>query len=87
MLIGFLRMLAILLAIFLGMRLIRLYLLPLLFRKAASKMQENMESRMRDFQAQRDDRQEGDVRVERKAKPGSADRVDDGDYVDFEEVD
>ncbi len=49
-------------------------------------MRENMEGRMRDFKDQQDTRSDGEVRVERPTKSSSK-KVEEGDYVDFEEVD
>jgi hypothetical protein len=82
---GLVRILLIFAVIYFAMKLFRMFVVPFIFRKATDKMKENMESRMRDQQAQADPRAEGEVRVETKAKPTS-DRVEEGDYVEFEEV-
>ena len=49
-------------------------------------MRSGMEDRMRNHQAQTDGRSEGDVRVETKHTDAKKDRLDDGDYVEFEEL-
>lgn len=73
---GLIRFLIIFLAFMLIARLVRLYILPLLFKKAASKMEE----RMRDRMDPQDTRREGEIRVEKGNK-------DEGEFTDYEELD
>jgi hypothetical protein len=72
---GLVRILLIFLGIYLVSKVIRRYVLPLLFKKAAEKMQDRM-GRTMDPQ---DTRREGEVRVEKK-------KGDEDDFVDYEEV-
>lgn len=82
---GLIRIILIFAAFYMVSKLVRLYVLPLIFRKATDRMRENMEGRMRDYQAQQDTRSEGEVRVE-NSRSSKRDRVDEGEYVEFEEV-
>lgn len=91
--VGLLRTLLIIATIWMVVRILRLYVFPWLVRRAAGKMQDTMQQRMEDMMRQQnqqhDQRGEGDVRVERKRKPGQGPQLNDdaGEYVDFEEVD
>ena len=82
---GLVRILLIFAVIYFAMKLFRMFVVPFVFKKATDKMKENMEGRMRDQQAQTDPRSEGEVRVETKTD-SEAERVEEGDYVEFEEV-
>ncbi len=82
---GLVRILLIFAIIYFAMKLFRMFVLPFLFKKATDKMKSNMEGRMQDFQARNDPREEGEVRVETRSKPNS-ERVEEGEYVEFEEV-
>lgn len=85
---GVVRLLLIFFVFMVVARLIRRYVFPLIFRKATEKMRTNMEDRMRAQQDMNDPRKEGEIRVEKK-KPAdkSKSKVEEGDYVEFEEVD
>ena len=83
-LINFVRTLVIILAIYLGIRLIRRYILPMIIDKGIKNMQEKMHDQQR--HQQKPHRPEGDVTIE-TPESNSRQRKDDGEYVDFEEVD
>ena len=82
---GLVRILLIFAVIYFAMKLFRMFVVPFLFKKATDKMKENMEGRRADYQARTDSREDGEVRVETKKKTKS-ERVEEGDYVEFEEV-
>lgn len=82
---GLVRILLIFAVIYFTMKLFRVFVVPFVFKKATDKMKESMEGRMRDHQAQSDPRSEGEVRVETKTT-SATERVEEGDYVEFEEV-
>lgn len=82
---GLVRILLIFAVIYFAMKLFRMFVVPFLFKKATDKMKENMEGRREEYQARTDSREDGEVRVETKQKPKS-ERVEEGDYVEFEEV-
>jgi flagellar biosynthesis/type III secretory pathway M-ring protein FliF/YscJ len=73
---GLVRFLVIFLAFILVARLIRLYVLPFLFKKAATRMQDQMRERMNP----EDKRKEGEIRVEKGSK-------DEGEFTEYEELD
>lgn len=83
-LINFIRTLVIILAIYLGIRLFRRYVLPMLIDKGIKNMQEKMYDQQR--QNQHPERPEGDVTIE-KDRNRRKQKNDEGEYVDFEEVD
>lgn len=83
-LVNFIRTLIIILVIWFGIRLFRKYVLPMLIDKGVKNMQEKMHRQQR--QNERSDRSEGEVTIEKKRrnnKHGS----NEGEYVDFEEID
>jgi hypothetical protein len=61
-------------------RLIKRFLLPLVFRKAGERMFRDMGTNGQKF----DSRKEGEVRVEKKAD--STEKVEEADYVEYEEI-
>ncbi len=83
-LVNFIRTIIIIVIIYFGIRLITRYVLPLIIDKSVKNMQQKMYDQQR--QNQRSRRQEGEVTVEKKNSGSKNDR-DEGEYVDFEEVD
>jgi hypothetical protein len=67
------------------MRLIRRFLLPLLFKKAGEKIFKDMDERMRGNSRPADTRREGEVRVDKKDETKSS-QVEEGEYVEYEEI-
>jgi hypothetical protein len=84
---GVVRLLLIFFLFMLVARLIRRFVFPLIFKKATDKMRRDMEDRARTQRDMNDSRQEGEIRVEKTKSSDSASKVEEGDYVDFEEVD
>jgi predicted membrane protein len=81
---NFLRTLFIILVIWYGIKLITKYLFPLFMQKTMKEMQSKMEEQIR--QQQRSRRYEGEVTVEQNRNKQN-NRQNEGEYVDFEEVD
>jgi len=67
------------------MRVLRRFVLPFFFKKAGEKIFKDMEGRMRNQTQEKDARSEGEVRVEKNSDAKST-RVEDGEYVSYEEV-
>ena len=82
---GLVRLIVIFFCIVLVMRLLRRFVLPLVFKKAGERIFRNMEDRMRSQTSQNDARKEGEIRVE-KTKKTEKSKVEEGEYVDYEEV-
>ncbi len=81
--VGFARTLLVIAIIYFGIRFIKRYVLPLLIDKGIKTMQQKMQEQQRNNQPSRP---EGDVTVEgRPGEPGKKPK-DNGEYVDFEEV-
>lgn len=81
---NFIRTLFIIIIIWYGIKLISKYVLPLFVEKTIKNVQSRMEEQYR--QQQRTGRREGEVTIEKKTgRPSS--KSNDGEYVDFEEVD
>lgn len=83
-LINFIKTLVIILVIYLGIRLFRRYVLPMLIDKGIKNMQEKMHQQQR--HQERSDRDEGEVVIEKKRRKSKR-STDAGEYVDFEEID
>jgi hypothetical protein len=85
---GLIRILLIFFLFMLAARLIRRYVFPLIFKKATDRMKRDMEERMRAQRDMNDTRREGEIRVEKGNKTSSkSQKVEEGEYVDYEEVD
>jgi uncharacterized membrane protein (DUF106 family) len=84
-LVGFIRTLLVIAIIYFGIRIITRYVLPLLVDKGMKNMQQKMQNQQR--QNQRPSRPEGDVTIEKNQNRGSNSSKNQGEYVDFEEVD
>jgi hypothetical protein len=84
-LVGFARTLFIIVVIYYGIRIISKYVLPLLVDKGIKNMQQKMQDQQR--QTQRPSRPDGEVTIETDKKNTQNTKQNQGDYVDFEEVD
>jgi hypothetical protein len=67
------------------MRLIRRFILPVLFKKAGEKIFKDMDERMHGNARPADSRREGEIRVEKKEDTKSS-QVEEGEYVEYEEI-
>lgn len=81
---SFLRTLLIIMVIWYGFRLVSRYVLPLLMNKTMKNMQSRMEEQFR--QQQRSQRSEGEVTLENNRNKNNPAKTNEGEYVDFEEV-
>jgi hypothetical protein len=81
---NFIRTLLVIAVIWYGIRLVTKYVFPLMLNKTMKNMQSRMEDQIRE--QQRSNRNEGEVTVENKKQKGST-KSNEGEYVDFEEVD
>ena len=83
-LVGFIRTLFIIGIIYFGIRLISRYILPMLVEKGVKNMQQKMNEQQK--QNNRSARNDGDVTIEYDKKNTPNHNSNQGDYVDFEEV-
>ncbi len=83
--VGFLRTILIIAAIYYAIRLFSRYILPLLVDKGIKNMQQKMQDQQ--FQNQRKQRRDGEVTIENNRQTQRGNAQTQGDYVDFEEVD
>lgn len=79
-----LRTILIIVLIYYGIRFLTRYVLPLFVNKGVKDMQQRMYEQQR--QNQRNTRREGEVTIESKNQNGKYSRQNQGEYVDFEEV-
>jgi hypothetical protein len=79
-----LKALFIIIVIFYLIRIIGRYLFPFLVQKGVNSMQQKMNNQ---YRQQQPSRREGEVTIERNRSGRSTSRQQDGDYIDFEEVD
>jgi hypothetical protein len=84
-LVGFIRTLLVIVIIYFGIRIITRYVLPILVNKGMKNMQQKMQNQQR--QNQQSSRPEGEVTIEKNRNQGSNNAQNQGEYVDFEEVD
>ena len=84
-LVNFLRTILIIVVIYYGIRLFSRYVLPLLVDKGLKNMQQKMQNQQR--QNQRPSRPDGEVTIENNKNTDRNKSQNQGDYVDFEEVD
>lgn len=82
---NFLKTLFIIIIFFYVIRLASRYFLPYFIQKKVNSMQDKMNDRYRE--QQRSSRREGEVTIERNRSGKSSSRQQDGEYIDFEEVD
>jgi hypothetical protein len=80
---NFLKTLFIILIIWYGIKLVTKYVLPRLLNKTMKNVQSRMEGQFR--QQERSARTEGEVTIEHNPKNGTS-KFNEGEYVDFEEV-
>ncbi|WP_319482725.1 DUF4834 family protein [uncultured Draconibacterium sp.] len=83
-LVGFLRTLVIIAVIYFGFRFIVRYLFPKIIDKGMKNMQQKMREQQ---QQQQPKRPEGEVTIEKEPGRHNRNQKDNGEYVDFEEVD
>ena len=84
-LFNFIRTLFIIAVIYFVIRILSRYVLPLLIDKGVKNMQQKMYEQQK--QNQRPNRREGEVTIEKKRKQDKRYDQDEGEYIDFEEVD
>jgi hypothetical protein len=84
-LVGFLRTLFIIAVIYFVIRVFSRYILPMLVEKGLKDMQQKMSEQQR--QNQQSNKHEGEVTIEYNSKDKKNHNQNNGDYVDFEEVD
>lgn len=83
--VNFLRTLIIIAIIYFAIRLFTRYVLPLILENKIKEMQQKMKEQQR--QKQGSGKHEGEVTIEYDQKRNNIRNHDDGEYVDFEEVD
>lgn len=84
-LFNFVRTLFIIAIIYFAIRIFSRYILPLLIDKGVKNMQQKMYEQQK--QNQRPNRREGEVTIEKNTKEDKRYNKDEGEYIDFEEVD
>ena len=84
-LVGFLRTVFVIAIIYLVIRVFSRYILPMLVEKGMKDMQQKMSEQQR--QNQQSNKREGEVTIEYNNKDKKNHNQNNGDYVDFEEVD
>jgi uncharacterized membrane protein (DUF106 family) len=82
--INFLRTIIIIAVIYFAIRIISRYVIPILFEKKLKDMQQKMQEHQR--QQQSNNKREGDVTIEYDRRNRRSNSDNDGEYVDFEEV-
>jgi len=82
--VNFVRTLVVIAIIYFGIRFISRYIFPMLLDKGMKNMQQKMQDQQRQ---QRPSRPEGEVTVEKPRSNSKNNKSDNGEYVDFEEVD
>lgn len=83
--VGFLRTLIIIGVIYFAIRLVTRYLLPLLLENKIKDMQKKV--REQEEQRRRTGKQEGEVTIEYNQQKNNSTNRNEGEYIDFEEVD
>lgn len=83
-LVNFIRTLIIIAVIYYAIRLFTRYVLPHILNKKINEMQQKMQEQQK--RQQRGNRPEGDVTLEFDKRRNKGDRDDEGEYVDFEEI-
>jgi len=81
---NFLRTVLIIVILYYGIRLITRYLFPFLLDKGVKNMQQKMQDQQRSNQKPR--RPEGEVTIESNQQRNQKNSRDNGEYIDFEEV-
>jgi uncharacterized membrane protein (DUF106 family) len=83
-LIGFLRTIIIIAVIYFAIRILTKYVIPILFDKKLKDMQQKMQEHQQ--QQQRNSRNEGDVTIEYDKRKRRNNDNEEGEYIDFEEI-
>ncbi len=83
--VGLFRTVVIIAIIYFAIRLFTRYVLPLIVENKVKEIQKKMQEQQR--QQQSKGKQEGDVTIDYDAKRNTMHNRNDGEYVDFEEVD
>ena len=81
--VGFIRTLIVIAVVYFAIKLFTRYVLPLFLENKIKEMKQRMEEQQR--QQQRSGKRQGDVTIEYNQKRNNRNR-DEGEYVDFEEV-
>lgn len=79
---NFLKTIGIIVVVFYGLKFLGRLLFPIVVKKAVNNMQE----RQSQYQRQAQNKQEGEVTVETKARQQAKTSNTEGEYVDFEEI-
>ena len=82
--VNFLRTLIIIVIIYYAIKLFTRYVLPLILENKIKDMQQKMQEQQK--QQRRTGKQDGEVTIEYDQKRNNSRNRDDGEYVDFEEV-
>jgi uncharacterized membrane protein (DUF106 family) len=83
--VNFLRTLIIIAIIYFAVRLFTRYVLPLILENKIKDMQQKMQEQQK--QRRRTGKQEGEIIIDYDQKHNNVRNREDGEYVDFEEVD
>jgi len=83
-LIGFLRTIIIIAVIYFAIRILTKYVIPILFDKKLKDMQQKMQEHQK--QQHRSNRNEGDVTIEYDKRKRRNNDNEEGEYIDFEEI-
>lgn len=83
-LVGFIRTILVIAIIYYAIRIISKYVLPMLIDKGLKNMQQKMQNQQQ--QNQSSSRPEGEVTIEKDKKNSKNYNKNQGDYIDFEEV-
>ncbi len=83
--VGVARTLLFIAIIYFGIRLFTRYILPLILESKIKDLQNKMQERQRQEEYAR--KREGDVTIEYGGKNSNVNKRNEGEYVDFEEVD
>ena len=84
-LVNFIRTLFVILIIYYAIRLVVRYVFPMIVDKGVKNMQQKMYNQQ--GQNQHPTRPEGEVTIENNKRTGGNSSQDQGEYIDFEEVD
>ena len=82
-LVSFLRTIIVIAAIYFAIRLFTRYILPVILEKKLKDIQKEMEKHRRQ---QSDSRNEGNVTIEYEKRKRADDNTNEGEYIDFEEI-
>ena len=83
--VNFIRTLFVIAIIYFAIRVFSRYILPHMIQKGIKNMQQKMHEQYRE--KQRTGRSEGEVTIEKNNTSRKNDQPDEGEYIDFEEVD